>query len=399
MTQGWRILIGLALGLGLGMLAGGRGLALASAIGGLWLDALKMTIVPLVVALLVRGIAGTAETARGSGLALRAVGLFVALLGLSAGLAALLMPGLLGLWPLGGDTAAALKAGLGGAMVTAPAGTDILGALVPDNPVAAAAGSQMLPLILFTGLFAVALTRLPAERAAPVITFFGTVADAMLVIVGWVLWLAPLGVAALGYGLGANVGVAAVGALAHYIVIVSLVGMVIWLLAVPLAVLAGRVRPGAFATAMAPVLAVALSTQSSLASLPSMLKASERLGVPTQVAGVTLPMAVAIFRVTGPAMNLAVVLYVAHWLGLETSPLALGAGVAVATLTSLASVSLPGQVSFIAAIAPIALVMGVPLEPLALLVAVEMLPDLVRTGSNVTMDVATTLALGRRETD
>jgi Na+/H+-dicarboxylate symporter len=399
MTQGWRILIGLALGLGLGMLAGGRGLALASAIGGLWLDALKMTIVPLVVALLVRGIAGTAETARGSGLALRAVGLFVALLGLSAGLAALLMPGLLGLWPLGGDTAAALKAGLGGAMVTAPAGTDILGALVPDNPVATAAGSQMLPLILFTGLFAVALTRLPAERAAPVITFFGTVADAMLVIVEWVLWLAPLGVAALGYGLGANVGVAAVGALAHYIVIVSLVGMVIWLLAVPLAVLAGRVRPGAFATAMAPVLAVALSTQSSLASLPSMLKASERLGVPTQVAGVTLPMAVAIFRVTGPAMNLAVVLYVAHWLGLETSPLALGAGVAVATLTSLASVSLPGQVSFIAAIAPIALVMGVPLEPLALLVAVEMLPDLVRTGSNVTMDVATTLALGRRETD
>lgn len=399
MAQGWRIFIGLALGLGLGVAGGGRGLALASAIGGLWLDALKMTIVPLVVALLVRGIAGTAETARGSRLALRAVGLFVALLGLSAVLAALLLPLLLELWPLGSATAAALKAGLGGAEVAAPAGSDLLGALVPDNPVAAAAGSQMLPLILFTGLFAVALTRLPAARAAPVISFFGAVADAMLVIVGWVLWLAPLGVAALGYGLGANVGVAAVGALAHYILMVSLVGLAVWLLAVPLAVLAGGVRLRDFVAAMGPVLAVALSTQSSLASLPSMLKASERLGVPERVSGVTLPMAVAIFRVTGPAMNLAVALYVAHWLGLDLSPLAVAAGVGVAALTSLASVSLPGQVSFIAAIAPVALVMGVPLEPLALLVAVEMLPDLVRTGSNVTMDVATTLALGRRETD
>jgi Na+/H+-dicarboxylate symporter len=393
---------GLALGLGLGILlpASPQAATVARLIGGLWLDGLKMTIIPLVVALLIVGIAGTARSARGSRLAFRAVLLFIGLLWVSALVAAMLVPALLGAWPLPAETGALLRAGLGGGAAVAGAAPDLesfIRSVIPTNPVSAAAEEQLLPLILFTGLFAIALTRLPEAQAAPVIGFFTAIADAMLVIIGWVLWLAPLGVAGLGYGLGASVGAAAVGALGHYIIIVSASGLAIWALSLPVAVLGGGISLLAFARASGPVLAVALSTQSSLASLPSMLKATEELGVPPRIAKVTLPLAVAIFRVTGPAMNLAVAIYVAHWFDIALTPTALAAGVAVAAVTSISSVSLPGQLSFLTSISPIALVMGVPLEPLALLVAVEMLPDLVRTGSNVSMDMATTTLLSRFE--
>jgi len=396
---------GLILGITLGTLAAtypGDTLtsaqSLATLVGGLWLDALKMTIIPLVMALLVVGIAGTAKSAQGSKLALHAVLLFIALLWIATIIAAFLIPGLLSLWPLSAETGALLKNALAAAPQPATATPDIasfLRSIIPTNPIAAAAQDQLLPLILFTSLFAVALTRLPEDRSTIIINFFTAVADAMLIIIGWILWLAPLGVLALAFNLGATVGTSAIGALGHYILIVSSAGLLIWALAYPLAIFAGGAKPAAFFRATAAPIAVALSTQSSLASLPAMLKASEDLGVAPKTASVTLPMAVAIFRVTSPAMNLAVVLYVAHWLGTPITPPFLIAGVVVAAITTMSSVSLPGQISFLTSITPIALTMGVPLEPLALLVAVEMIPDLIRTAGNVVMDVAATVTLSK----
>jgi Na+/H+-dicarboxylate symporter len=151
-----------------------------------------------------------------------------------------------------------------------------------------------------------------------------------------------------------------------------------------------------FTRAVGPAHAVAISTQSSLASLPAMLRGSEKLGVPVAASGVTLPLAVALFRATGPAMNLAVAIYVAHWFRIELSPMQMAAGVAVAATTTLGSISLPGSISFISAIGPICIAMGVPLEPLVILLAVETLPDIVRTTGNVAMDVATTASVARR---
>jgi proton glutamate symport protein len=119
------------------------------------------------------------------------------------------------------------------------------------------------------------------------------------------------------------------------------------------------------------------------------------MGIREQVADVTLPMAVALFRGTGPAMNLGVALYVAHWLGIEPSFAQIVAATAVAAVISYGAVSLPGEISFISSIAPIAMALGVPIAPLALLVAVEMIPDIVRTLGNVSLDVAVTAAVDR----
>jgi len=406
MSQASRILIALILGLGLGILGADLGgqklLAIADPLGGIWLDALRMTIIPLVVALVVTGIAATADAARGGGLALKALILFLVLLWISSITAALFTPLFLSLWPVPAEAATALRSALGteqAAVGDVPPIADFIRSMVPANPIAAAAQDAFLPTILFTALFSVAVTRLPAIQRDRITGFFGAVGEAMMVMVNWVLWLAPIGVFALSYAVGVRTGGAAVGALMHYIVIVSAVGGVVWLMAYPLAMFGGRVPLMRFIRATAPAQAVGLSTQSSLATLPQMLKSAENLGVPSATAGLVLPLAVAIFRVTGPVMNLAVVLYVAHWFGISLGPAQIAAGVAAAAITTMGAVSLPGQLSFLTSIAPIALAIGVPIEPLVLLVAVEMIPDLMRTIGNVTMDVAVTTVVHRLSKD
>lgn len=372
--------------------------AVAQPVGSAWLNALQMTVIPLVFSLLVTGIASTAEAARSGAVAARAIGIILVVMVSSAVAAAVLTPMFLGLVPMPAASAAALR----GALVNvAPPGPvpplgEFLAGMVPNNVIAAAANGGFLSLILFALVFAFALTRIDATGRAALLTFFSAIRDAMLVMIGWIIWIAPIGVFALALTVAAKTGTAAVGALFHYIVTVSSVGIVVSLFAVPVAIWGGGMANGRFIRAALPVLAVALSTQSSLASLPAMLRSSEEMDVPVATSGVVLPLAVAMMRATGPAMNLAVAIYVAAWFGVPLTFATLTAATVVAVLTSLGSVSLPGQISFISAIAPIAVTLGVPVAPLGLLVAVETMPDIFRTLGNVIFDLAVTLTVAAR---
>jgi Na+/H+-dicarboxylate symporter len=375
-------------------------LAVAEPVGELWLRALQATIIPLVAALLFTGIVQTVEAASAGRLARRSLGWFAAILAGGSAMAVFVTPGLLAVLPIPAEAASALRAGLAGAEPgPVPAFADFLRSIVPANVFSAAANDAVLPLILFITAFALAAMRLPSAQRDTLALFFRAVAGAMLVVIGWVLAIAPVGVFALSLTVAAKSGAAAISALAHYVLVVTLVGTVIFVAAYAVAVFAARQRPGAFARAMLPAQALALSTQSSLATMPAMLLVCRKLGVREATADFTLPLAVALFRSTGPAMNLAVAIYVAHWFGVALTPGMLVAGFAVATLTTLGAVSLPGALSFVTSIGPIALAMGVPVGPLALLVAVEVLPDLMRTLANVTMDVAVTAAVDRGESD
>lgn len=405
MSNATRILIALAVGLILGIVASSyvpsfsiSAAAIADPIGNLWLNGLRMTIVPLVVSLLVTGIAQTAEAARAGLVAGRALVLILVIMSLSAVVGAVLTPTLLHFFPMPGESAIALRAALSAAPAvgTVPPFADFLRAIVPTNPIAAAANDAILPLMIFTGVFAFALTRLPAGPREQLTGFFSAMADAMIIVIGWVLRLAPIGVFALAFVVGARSGAAAFGALLHYVVLVSCVGIAIGLCAYPLARFGGGIGFRRFGRAIAPVQAVAVSTQSSLACLPIMLEKSEDLGVSEATAGVSLPMAVALLRATGPAMNLAVALYVANWFGVHLGPAQYAVGILAAALTSMGAVSLPGQVSFVTSIAPISLALGIPVEPLALLIAVETMPDIFRTLGNATMDVAMTATVARQ---
>ena len=403
-SQPARILLALVLGLGMGIASVAAGLAwtpqliaIAEPIGGMWLNALQMTIVPLVVALLITGIAASAKAARANRLATRALIFFLVFLALSALTAALLTPLLLHLFPLPAESAASLRAALS---TTAPVGaapsfTDFIRSIVPTNPVAAASETAILPLIVFTLVFAFATVRLPEAPRERLVGLFEAIADTMLVVINWVLWIGPVGVFALAYVVGARAGSTAIGAFVHYVVIVTSVGAVIWLAAWPVAWLGARLSPLRFTRAVASSQALALSTQSSLACLPAMLRAAEGLGVPVAASGVTLPMAVALFRATGPVMNLAVAIYIAYWFGVELTPTQMALGMLAAATTTMGAPGIPGQASFVTSIAPICIAMGLPIEPLGLLIAVEPIPDLMRTLGNVSMDVAATATVAR----
>ena len=398
------VLGALAIGIALGMAIGGGAPGLvdgADVVGSLWLRGLQMTVVPLVVTLLITGILRTAQMASAGRLTVRAIATMIALLWASATMAALVTPALLVAFPLPEAARAALRGALASAAPTGevPPFTEFLRALVPTNPVAAAANDAILPLIIFTLAFAFALTRLPADQRAPVQSLFGAIADAMIILIGWVLALAPIGVFALGLVVGSRAGVAAFGALGHYVLIVAGTGSLVWVSAFTLAFVGGRVSPLRFLRASIPAQAVAISTQSSLASLPAMLTGVRSLGVGERTADVVLPIAVALFRATGPCMNMAVAVYVAHLMGIELGPVALGAGIAAAAITTMGAVSLPGSISFISSIAPICIAMGIPVEPLALLLAIEVFPDIMRTLGNVTMDMAVTTTIARAEGD
>lgn len=402
MSQPSRIFLSLIAGLALGI--GAASMFPAEAVraadwvqpaGTMWLHGLQMTIVPLVVSLLITGIAATAEAAKASRLAGRAFVTFIVLLWVSSALGGALALGLLSAFPLGSGLADALRGALGAAPPTGevPPFSAFLVAIVPSNPLASAVNDAFLPLILFTVVFAFAVTRLPEGERVVLTAFFQAVGNAMLVVINWVLWLAPIGVGALAYTVGARAGASAFGALLHYVVIVSAVGAVLWLLAVPFTWAFAKVPPVRFVRAILPSQAVAMSTQSSLASLPAMLRSTEALGVPVARSGVVLPLAVALFRWTGPAMNFAVAIYVAHWFGIELGAGQIAAGWAAAAITTMGAVGLPGTISFVSSIAPIAIAMGVPIAPLGLLVAVETVPDIFRTIGNVAMDVGTTRAI------
>jgi Na+/H+-dicarboxylate symporter len=370
--------------------------AVAGELGSLWLKLLQLTILPLVIGLVVTGISQTLAAAGGGRLARRAVLMFVAVLLFAGTMSAILVPVLLELFPIPAGAVAALSGGGATDPGKVPGFAEILEAMVPSNIFSAAANGAMLPVVIFAALFALACTRIAEAPRRSLLTFFEGLAMAMMVIVGWVLMLAPIGVLGLAISLGAKTGADAIGGLAHYIVIVSAAGLVVLLASVGIALTIGGRRPGAFSKALLPVYAVAISTQSSLASLPAMLAASRKLGVRESTADFVLPLAVAIFRGTSPAMNMGVAIYAAYLTGTPLSPWALGAGVLVAFLVSLSSVSLPGTLSFVVSVGPIAMAMGVPIEPLALLVAVEMLPDIMRTLGNVTADVAVTTAVDKR---
>ena len=397
------LIAGLVIG---GLVGGGEGdaathgllfsvLSVLESLGQTWLNALRITVMPLIFALLIVGVAAIADAAATGRLAARALTVFGILIVGTTVYAIVAGLGLLNLWPIDPDAGGALVASVtrqAAAEVGEAARTDgftaFLRSLLPSNVVKAAAEDGVLAVVVFALAFGFATTRLTADTRRPLVDLFRAVSEAMIVLVRWILLAAPFGVFALALGVGLHGGFQAAGALGHYVAIVCLSQIGLILLTLLIAVVWGRIGLGRFLAAAGPALAVAVSTQSSIASLPVMIeRARDNLGVPAERAGLVLPLAVAVFRMTSPVANLAVCLYVAQLHGVELSLPVLIAGGLTAVAVSIASVGLPGQVSFFASVGPICLAMGVPVGVLPLLLAVEVIPDIFRTLGNVTADM------------
>lgn len=392
-----KVLLGLVAGL-----ATGIGVSLSSSpllqrvpgivepLGTLFINAIRMTVIPLVVASLVVGVAGTRDARTVGRLGVRSLLLFLVAVGAAAVFAAAVSFPLLARLEIDPGVAGTLREAAARSTQGAPALSQAptLGRwiveLLPANVFKAAADGAMLPLILFAVLMGLALTRVSGEPAAAVLHVFKGVADAMLVLVGWVLRFAPLGVFALAIPLAARMGLAAAGALIYYIALLSLVSAAfIALVLYPATVLIARVPLTRFARAAAPAQAVAFTSRSSLAALPATYEgAREGLRLPEHIVSFFLPLAASMFRVGAAMAQVVGVLFIAR---LYDVPLHASQLATIVVTVVLTTFSVPGvPAGAIIVMAPVLHAANVPVEGLGVLLGVDTIPDMFRTMANVT---------------
>ena len=207
--------------------------------------------------------------------------------------------------------------------------------------------------------------------------------------------LSPYGVFALGLGLAMRVGIGIVGALGYY-VIVSSVTIFVFTLALYVVVAVGAgISPRRFARAAAPAQVVALSTHSSLASLPAMIEGAEvRLGLSQTATGFVLPLALAVFKYSSPIWFVVVTYFVGRLYDVAIDPSRVVPIVLMAVVTSFAVGGVPSGAAVM--VAPVLLAAGLPPEAMGLLIAVDPIPNAFRTVANVTgMLAVTALANGK----
>ncbi|MGH7622886.1 MAG: dicarboxylate/amino acid:cation symporter, partial [Gemmatimonadaceae bacterium] len=327
------------------------------------------------------------------------VAVFVLILLFSAVLALLLAPSLMHDMKLTAAAAESLRASAmsSGQHATAlrtplPGFAAWLTSLVPVNAVGAAAEGAMLPLIVFTLLAALAARTIDASLRQPLLDVFGAIAALMTRLVEWIIAVAPIGIFALIAPAASRAGVVLAGALVYYVVSISAVLLLFALLLYPVASIGGRMPLPRFLRAVLPAQAVALSSSSSLASLPALVEGGIALDLPAPVTGFVLPLSVSAFKAAAPITWMVGTLFLARLYGVTLGG---GALVMIALTGAALSLTIPGVPQGAQLmLAPMLVTYGIPPEGIALLIAVDTIPDLMGTMANVTADLAVSAVVG-----
>jgi Na+/H+-dicarboxylate symporter len=392
-------LAALPAGLAAGALLRGAGAPWASWIveafsmtGQLWVAALRMTVVPLMIALTLSTILGAPRDGSVGTLGARTVAVFVALLLGSGVLSIAATAPALRLVPIGAETSAAFRAQ--SPPVPAPeapsraeAAAGGIAALLPANPFAAAAAGDVLPILVFTVVFGLAAQRLPNETGDPLRRLSRAAADSMLVLVGAILLVLPLGVFALCVSFAYRTGLRLTGVLAAYAALASAALLAATILLYPVAAAFGRLSIGRFARAAAPAQAVAVGTRSSLAALPALVEGAQRhLDAPAAATGFVLPLSVSALKLDRTIEAPVKLLFLAQVYGVSLSAPQLAIFLGTLFILSFSTAGIP-SVGTVRSL-PAYLAAGIPLEGVVMLNAVAPLTDVFETLVNVTGDMA-----------
>lgn len=403
-----RVLIALVAGLGLGVGVSmsdnsvlGTLARIIEPFGTVFINAIRMTIIPLVVSSLIVGVASAPDSRTIGRLGGRALLFMLTSLAIACTLGVLAAGPAFAWLSIDPEASAALRASAAASTAAEPTRvmpsfSQWLVDLVPANPIKAAADGAMLPLIIFSLAFGIALTHIPPARRAAVISVLEGVLDTSLTLVHWVLRLAPIGVFALAVPLAARLGLSAAGALATYTAVVSLLSSLLIALLYPVAVIGGRVKLGTFARAILPAQAMAFSGRSSLAALPAMITATrDTLGLPPQIAGFLVPLLTATFRIGAGVGQTVPIIFVSHLYGIPLGPAQLATIALTAIVVSFSVPGIPGGT--IIAMVPVLMAAGLPVEGAGIMLGVDTIPDMFRTTANVTGDMTAAVVLGARE--
>lgn len=408
----WQILIALVLAVIAGQLSGVEGavfgirfLDICTFLGTIFMNALKMLIVPLVFSSIITGISGLGDSGAMGRLGGKTLLYYLttSLLAIIVGLTLvnIVSPGIVDGQPASevvalsdesiADIASRVEGRGAGDVV------DIFIRMVPTNIVAAAADGRMLGLIFFSLLFGYFMTRVAGPPGQVLRDFWQGVFETMMKITDWVMKFAPIGVFALVARVVASTGFAAFEPLMAFFFTVLAALAIHLLLVLPLLLrFVAGVNPLNHFRAMSPALLMAFSTASSSATLPVTMECVERrAGVSNQTTSFVLPLGATV-NMDGTALYECVAaMFIAQAYGLELSFATQFTVVLVALLTSIGVAGIPA--ASLVAITIILTAIGLPVEAVGLILAVDRVLDMCRTSVNVFSDSCGAVLIGRLE--
>jgi Na+/H+-dicarboxylate symporter len=403
MKSTFKLLFALLLALGLGVVTSTANSAFlqrlanyVEPLGSVWIGFLKMVIIPLLISLLVTSVASKGTHEQTTPLLKRILLVFVGLYIVTLLVSMLIVPILLQLLPssftLAGNEgdAASLASGKPLSFI------DQLLGWVPENPFKSAAEGAILPVVIFSLFFGLALNHVAEAGRNTVLDFFRGVGDAMLKIVEWLLVVAPLGIFCIVFPLTSRAGAQMVGALGIYVFIHLAMYAICIVLLYVLASSAGKTLLLKFMKACVQPQLIAIGTQSSIATLPAMVTAAEqRLGLSDKVSDAVLPLAVSVFRAGSAVNSVIYALFIARLYHLEFSTLQLVTLFVVAFAAAVSGTGLPSGASFFAPVLTLFTALGLPVQAIPILFAMDTIPDIGVTATNVTADMAAVNIIGK----
>lgn len=407
----WQILLAIVFGAIAGWLTGDSwslfGVSAYSVyefVGTLFINALKMLIVPLIASSIIVGVAGI-----GSGGNLGRLGgktlMFYLLTTLSAIVLGLVLMNLFKPGVIDGEPAGMLLAldisstELTESLEERDAG-DVIGVLlraVPPNIVQAAADGQMLGIIFFCLLFGYFMTRLEHEFAEPLMKFWNGVFQVMMHITEWVMQFAPIGVFGLVAKVVARTGFDAAGPLLLFAVVIILsLGIHVFVTLPVLLRYIARVKPFLYMKLMSPAMLMAFSTASSSATLPVTMECvEEEAKVPNRISSFVLPLGATV-NMNGTALyECGAALFLAQAYGADLGIATQALIVFTALVTSIGVAGIPS--ASLVAIAIILSAVGLPMEAIAVLFVFDRVLDMARTSVNVFGDTCCAVIVARLE--
>lgn len=353
-------------------------------IGQLWLNALKVAVIPLVATLLITGIAGLPsgkELGRWGGIAMSSF-LGMLLIAVSVALAAgsifVRSAHIERIEPPGQVAAEQAQ--------KATAIGDWIAGLIPGNLIEAMVKGDLLPIAIVSVLIALALRKVPTDQRTTVLNLATGVRDTILIYVGWVVKLLPIGGFALAFSFAAKSGSAVISVALQFIVYAYCLMIAFGLLLYLGVAIIGRIRLSVFAKAALPSQIVAVGSRSSLASLPSMVESAKAMNLPEPAADVVLPMAVSLFKLNRALTSTSKLLFFAVVFGVALGPETILAYVITVIMVSFSSPGLPTGAG--ASNLGAYLAAGLPAEGYMLIEAVNPILDPMNTVLNVTADLA-----------
>ncbi len=406
-----KVLIGMIAGVAVGIagnLAHGYRLvtlfSLLDLYGRIFIKLITMIVIPIVVASLIVGIASLADLRKLGRIAAKTFFYFTAMTAIAATWGVLagltIRPGA-GFPANARDESMKRSAAAQTGSVSAPANlTETLVDIIPANPVDAAAKSDMLGLIFFTLVFAAATGKLREARRRAILEFFESVNDAAMVVLSWVIRLAPTAVFALIASMVARFGAGLLRNMALFIlaVIVGLLVHSIVTYGLALRFLVGM-NPLSFFRRIIDVPLMAFSTSSSSAVLPVSLAVAEKdLGISSAVSGFVLPLGTSANKSGSAVFKSVAVILVAEVFGVHLGTSGLVLLILGSTLSSMATAGVAGygMVSIIVVFQIVGLGSLAP-AGIALVIGIDRINDMLRTAVNVTGTMVCAACIARSE--